>query len=372
VLAVIVTTPVIVLDPANLIDNLLGEANARFGSIPTDGAPQWLFYITEHLGRGLGSALMVAVGGGLLLLMVRHTPRQILLLAMIALFFLAVNTRPNNFARYIVPLVPFLCIAAAYACRTAVGQVVGILTMQLRALALDGDNPLLRQLTRTAVLRRLTPAALIVGALFFSAESWANVARYIRLASAPDTRSAAQAWIEGHLPSGAAVAVEGGESYTRTSNLGPQIRPSVAYLQQTGPNSPQEAFFWDALRADAAARPPTYNLQIRDVGQVARRAAEQGNERVEIPVDSVDYWGRPDAFVLISWRSVYLQPGSTEPFWASLTANYTLAAEFPCAPCFPDDPYAWRMDYPTLAQIDPLAPPGTIWAGPGVRVFLRK
>ena len=93
---------------------------------------------------------------------------------------------------------------------------------------------------------------------------------------------------------------------------------------------------------------------------------------MQVPVLSVDEWGRPDAFVLISWRSATLGPGSTEPFWLSLTTNYTLAATFACQPCFPDDPYAWRMDYPTLARIDPFAPAGAVVAGPGVRVFLRK
>ena len=36
------------------------------------------------------------------------------------------------------------------------------------------------------------------------------------------------------------------------------------------------------------------------------------------------------------------------------------------------DYYAWRMDYATLATIDPFAPPGSYTGGPGIRIFKRK
>ena len=365
------TTPVLVLDPGNLVENLAWEWQARFGAIPTDGTPQWLFYFSEHLSKGLGMWLLSAALGGLALMALRRHPRQVLFIAVPLLYYVAVASRPNNFARYIVPVIPFLCIAAGYALRSIVGQAVSLGIMQLRTVAQDSHSPLLEAATRTAVLRRITPVALVLGALLLGWESWTNTLRYDRYALAPDTRTAAQRWIEQNVPPGASLVIEGGESFNRTSNLGPQVRPSVAYLQQYGPNSDAEAFFWRELLA-VAPNHPTYNLQLRNVGYVARTPQEVDGERRQVPVESVDHWGRPDYFVLISWRSAALGPGSQEPFWASLTAGYDLVAEFPCRPCFPEDYYAWRIDYPTLAQIDPLASPGALTAGPGVRIFGRK
>jgi hypothetical protein len=370
-IAFTLTTPVLVLDPRNLWENLAWEWQARFGAIPTDGTPQWLFYFSEHLNKGLGMWLLSAALGGLALMALRRHPRQALFLAVPLLYYIAVASRPNNFARYIVPVIPFLCLAAGYALRTIVGQAVSMGIMHLRTVAQDSHSPLLEILTRTVVLRRITPVALGLGALILGWESWANTLRYDRYALAPDTRTAAQAWIEQNVPPGARLVIEGGESFNRTSNLGPQVRPSVEYLQQYGPNSEAEAFFWRELLA-VAPNHPTYNLQLRNVGYVARTPQEVNGERVQVPVPSVDFWGRPDYFVLISWRSAGLGPGSTEPFWASLTASYSLVAEFPCRPCFPEDYYAWRIDYATLAQIDPFAPPGALAAGPGVRIFGRK
>ena len=51
------------------------------------------------------------------------TAGLLVLLATPVLFFIAINLRPNNFARYIIPAVPFLCITAAVALRTVVGTL---------------------------------------------------------------------------------------------------------------------------------------------------------------------------------------------------------------------------------------------------------
>ncbi len=88
-------------------------------------------------------------------------------------------------------------------------------------------------------------------------------------------------------------------------------------------------------------------------------------------MQSVAEYNWPDYIVLISWRSDDLRPGSPAPLWQSLTANYTLAQTFGCRPCFPEDYYAWRIDYPTLESI-PLVGGAPLAGGPEVRVFQRK
>ena len=53
-----------------------------------------------------------------------------------------------------------------------------------------------------------------------------------------------------------------------------------------------------------------------------------------------------------------------------LKKNYNLAARFDCSPCFPDDPYAWAIDYPSLSSVDPLS--HALVGGPTVWVYERK
>ncbi len=270
----VVTMPVTILDPANLWYNLDQELGARFGSIPTGDLPQWLFYLNEHLLPGLGWPLFMLGVAGLLVLVSRRTPKGILLAATPVLFFVAINLRPNNFARYAVPTVPFLCLAAAVALRAAVGTVLSPTLMRVRAYALAHPTPAVRALTASPRLRLLGPGLLVVGAVLAVVPSWANVVRYDRYALAPDARNEAQAWVEAHVPAGARVLIEGGESFERTSNLGPQLWPTAAQLEARGPNEPRERFFWEQLLA-VVRQAPSYTLQL--VGAFERTS--QGGQR---------------------------------------------------------------------------------------------
>ncbi|HMA35796.1 MAG TPA: hypothetical protein VKY74_15125, partial [Chloroflexia bacterium] len=284
------------------------------------------------------------------------------------LFFIAVNLRPNNFARYIVPAIPFLCMTAAIALRTIVGTLLSPTLMAVRAYTLDHPRPLLRTLTAGRVLRVLGPAALTAGALIVATPSWLDVIRYDGYTLGPDTRNAAQSWFEQAVPAGARVLVEGGESFERTSNLGPQLWPTPAQLAAWGPNEERERFFWRQLGAAVSAA-PSYSLTL--VPAFERRNEEVGTTRLAVAVQSVAEYGWPDYVVLLSWRSDDLRPGSPAPLWQSLNSAYSLVQTFGCQPCFPEDYYAWRMDYPTLESI-PLAGGAPLIGGPEVRIFQYK
>ncbi|HUS16203.1 MAG TPA: hypothetical protein VM536_14490, partial [Chloroflexia bacterium] len=173
---------------------------------------------------------------------------------------------------------------------------------------------------------------------------------------------------EAAVPPGARVLIEGSESFERTSNLGPQLWLTPERLAARGPNGPQERFFWAQLLEVVRTR-PAYDLQL--VGAVDRTTQEVGGQRVAVPVRSMAEYNSPDYAILISWRSDDLRPGSTAPLWQSLSTDYSLAQTFACRPCFPEDYYAWRIDYPTLTQI-PLSGGPALAGGPEVRIFQRK
>jgi hypothetical protein len=249
-----------------------------------------------------------------------------------------------------------------------VGAVLSPALAWLRARAMDTGRPGLRALTSGARLRLAGPLLMAAGAIVIAAPSWQNVIRYDRYALAPDTRNAAQSWFETAVPPGARVLIEGSESFELTSNLGPQLWLLPERVAARGPKGPQERFFWSQLLAEVGTH-PAYDLNL--VGAVERTTQEVGGERVATPVQSMAEYHSPDYAILISWRSDDLRPGSTAPLWPSLSADYTLAQTFPCRPCFPEDYYAWRIDYPTLEQI-PLVGGEPLAGGPEVRIFQRK
>jgi hypothetical protein len=73
---------------------------------------------------------------------------------------------------------------------------------------------------------------------------------------------------------------------------------------------------------------------------------------------------------MLSWRSDPEKKTPSSPFWDDLKRSYELAAKFECSPCFPEDPYAWAVDYPTLARVD-LFSRHTV-AGPVVWIYARR
>ena len=83
----------------------------RLSSVSTGGVPYWLYYWVGHLWDGLGWPLEVCGLAGFALWIVRRDPRRLVLLAVPALVWVGISSRDNEFARYTLPLVPFLALA---------------------------------------------------------------------------------------------------------------------------------------------------------------------------------------------------------------------------------------------------------------------
>ncbi|MDQ2809589.1 MAG: glycosyltransferase family 39 protein, partial [Chloroflexota bacterium] len=346
--AILVTTPMLALDPLGFVRLLIRDAALGHPALDTGGSPQWLFYLTEHLSSGLGWPLL-ALGVLGLVPALRLGPPGWLLTVFTVGFYGALNLVPANFARYIVPLVPLLCLSAALALWQ--GGQIGARLLGARAVP------------RWSGLVVLPAVVLLV-----SSPSWLALLRYSRLAAAPDTRNAAQVWFERAVPAGATVLIEGGTAFEQFSNLGPQLWPLPDQIAALGAAPPSETLFRQQLLAVDQAHPVTYRLTL--IGAVDRRnVGPPGNWHPE-PLTSMADQGWPDYALLLNWRSAALRPGSDSPLWRSLTDHYTLVQTFACAPCFPDDPYNWNIDPATLARIAPFGGPPVV-AGPAIRVFQR-
>ena len=338
-LAFLVTLPAPLLDPVGTWNTFNIEAAARLASAPTGGVPVWLYYWTGHLRDGLGGPLLLCGLGGLALWLARRDRARLVLLAFPVLLYVGLLTRTNGFARYAIPLVPFLALAA-------------------------GD--LLDSGARLVSSRWRLPGKAVAGALalmlaLVAVPSLLNDVRFDVYAGGPDTRQAATAWIEANIPAGASIVEDGGQGFEAASILGPPLRPASSAVGVTwSPTSlkPPEAFWREPLLSWLDTYTPTYSLQFAP--SITRRAE----------ITSTAQWGNPDAFVIISWRNDPEHSLPPSPLWDNLHLGYALAARFDCSPCFPDDPYAFSIDYPTLASISPLS--GGVVAGPRIWVYRRR
>ena len=122
--------------------------------------------------------------------------------------------------------------------------------------------------------------------------------------------------------------------------------------------NPQDDFWGPPLLDWLRTYTPTYRLTY------APTITQRGE------ITSTEHWGDPQAFIMISWRSDPEKGTPPSPFWDDLNRNYVQTAKFECSPCFPDDPYAWAIDYPTLAQVSLRS--GRTVAGPTVWIYARK
>lgn len=344
-LAFVVTLPAVVLDPIGTWDTLKLEAGIRLSSLPIGGVPLWLYYWTGHLWDGLGWPLELCGLAGFALWFVRRDPRRVVLLSIPILIWIGISSRENEFARYTLPIVPFVALAAGDLLDSA-------------ALALSG---------------RLGSRWSRPGAAAFTGVSLAGVAGLILLpsllhdlrfavyASSPDTRTIAAAWVESHIPAGATIVEEGGQGFEAMSTLGAPLRADPAAAGVTwGPTTlkPNDAFWRVPLLQWLSTYSPTYRMTF---APTLTRYPEKS---------STAQWGSPDAFVLLSWRSDPEKGTPPSPIWDDLRRHYVLAARFDCSPCTPNDPYAWAIDYPSLERVSLRS--GRNIAGPRIWVYTRK
>lgn len=152
----------------------------------------WVVHVASSLRYGLGLPLLLAGLTGLLLLLWKQ-PREGMMVALFPVAYYAViGSGYTVFARYIVPVVPFLCLTAAWAVVNAG-----------RSLAAWSSRPTLAPMTTWGL------ALLVV-----APSAW-SVVQFDRLLARTDSRVLAARWVELRFPNGASIAEVG----RRSTNL---------------------------------------------------------------------------------------------------------------------------------------------------------
>jgi hypothetical protein len=339
-LAFFITTPYALIEfPrfAASIKSFVLHGQSVMPQVSSEGQPIWLFYLTEHLSGGMGVALETVALVGLIYLLYRHRPPDMTLLLFPAIFILTLNNSVN-FARYAVPLLPFLAISAANLLNDLAG----------------------------AVARRFQPwlahTLLVVLVIILVVPSVLSIARFDFWITQPDTRLIAARWIAANVPTGAVIVTEG------AGVLGPPIPMNRELIDERIANEPAdslEALNARGLRATSLAGA---GYRVTTVSRIDQR--HQGGALVaSVPSALVYADAGVDYLVTVSWMMRTEQEMYTPAFQQSLDALYERVVEIRPTVVFRWDPYAWRIDYDALAQILPGQPQV---GGPILTIYRRK
>lgn len=104
-------------------DVLFTRAHLAAGHVGESVGPGWIYHLRYSLPYGLGIPVLVASVPGAVLLALRHRRAAWILAAFAVPFFLAVGSGRTVFFRYVLPLLPLACVAAAIAIRALADRV---------------------------------------------------------------------------------------------------------------------------------------------------------------------------------------------------------------------------------------------------------
>jgi 4-amino-4-deoxy-L-arabinose transferase-like glycosyltransferase len=191
-IAFAVGVPFVVLDRGPFLDAMGELAHAlRVGDVRMDLGNGWLYHLTFSLRYGLGLPILVAGLAGAILLLWLEPRTGILLLSFPIAYYIVAGSIRLLFVRYAMPIVPFLCVTAAYlVCRAAEW-------IASRASRRAEPSP--------AVMGAI--AVVFAGALVSS--SVTQVLAFDRIMSATDNRVVVAQWFFEHVPAGQTVLQAG-------------------------------------------------------------------------------------------------------------------------------------------------------------------
>ncbi len=184
--AFLLASPYTVLDWPAARDALAFEAQHLRTGHGVDVGPGWLAHLTISLGSGLGVEILALGVIGWIALTIRDWRTGVFVWVFPVAYYLALGSGRSVFARYMIPVVPFLVLGAGYA-------VVRLATW----------------LTHRFSRPDLMPAMAAALALAVAAPSVVRVVRLDHLLTQTDSRLLAARWIESAFPDGASVGQSG-------------------------------------------------------------------------------------------------------------------------------------------------------------------
>ena len=296
--------------------------------VSSEGQPILVFYLREHLRHGMGLLLEILAFIGIVYALFKRNKTDWILLTFFASLLIVVVGKAN-FARYALPLLPFLMVFAAR---------------------------LLVKITDRLPAKWHTPV-LVTLSLILVFPSTQKIIRFDYWLTQPDTRELAVSWFIENVPAGATVITEGADV------LSPNLPLNTHLLDEQIANNETGSFwqvYFQALR-DNASENTGYNLK-----RVSRLNKIYDGE-IQV-VENAVYYQEKGIKYLISVDWIRRDPDEVylPEFQASLDKLYRKVAVFEPTIVFRWDPYCWRMDYEALSEIQ-LGKTGV--AGPRITIY---
>jgi hypothetical protein len=219
--AFVVTSPYSVLDFREFLADVSYESRHMAEGHKVILGRGWIHHVTSSLRYGIGIPVLLTGFVGMVLILARDRRTGALVALFPLSYYLIIGSGYTVFARYIIPVIPFLCLTAAYAVMEA-AEWVGVRMGRARW------KPALAALT-------------IVCLSWTSAQS---VLSFNRIVSRTDSRVLAREWLEHYVPPGSTIAqlgTDGGHvllfqhdsselKYIRSDLTQPGARPDVVIV----------------------------------------------------------------------------------------------------------------------------------------------
>jgi hypothetical protein len=190
--AFLLGTPYAVLDPAAFVEGLRRVGSHLQEGHGVDVGQGWTYHLAVSLRYGLGWPVLGAALAGVALIARRSARTALLLCSFPLAYYAAAGSGRTVFVRYIIPMLPFLCITAAVAVVTTVGR-----------LAAAARLP-----------RQHEHLLTVVAAGLFILPSATSLVQLDYLLGRTDNRLVATRWVRSRIPQGASL-YQSGESYGR-------------------------------------------------------------------------------------------------------------------------------------------------------------
>jgi hypothetical protein len=186
VLMFLAGSPYLLLDNAKALQDLRSlQASTSMGMTPPELLGRgWTYHLPHSLWYGVGWPMLLSALAGMMWMAARRPAAAVVLGSFPVAYYLVAGAGYNVFVRYMLPVVPFLCIFAGYFAASAAVAIASALR--------------LRPALVTAVL------GLAVAAL-----PAINVVRFDRLLTREDSRITAGRWLMENVPDGASMFISG-------------------------------------------------------------------------------------------------------------------------------------------------------------------
>jgi 4-amino-4-deoxy-L-arabinose transferase-like glycosyltransferase len=184
----VIGNPGCALWPSEFLKGFLFEyqhARVGHGFVFAQTGSGWAFHLVSSLRYGLGLPLLVLALAGLIPMALDRSRRGWPLVVFAVAYYLLIGFAKVRFARYVIPLMPVLAIAASFAVFWVYDQ-------------------LSRMRFPTCWVGYGAWSLVCAGIVYYT---FAYTMAIDRLFTAPDPRVSAAAWLDGHAPKGSAIAL---------------------------------------------------------------------------------------------------------------------------------------------------------------------